>query len=83
MIVCPDNGGLPPAVIPTGITLIQLKSVRFIVSREEGGNAEGTQPAVLGVGLFVVADVLDEIFDGDGFLVLVGVATGAETGLID
>jgi hypothetical protein len=33
--------------------------------------------------LFVIADVFDEIFDGDGFLVLVGVATGAETGLVD
>jgi hypothetical protein len=37
----------------------------------------------LGVGLFVVADVFYEVFDGDGFLVLVGVASGAEAGLVD
>ena len=57
--------------------------MRFIISREQEGHSERTQSAVLRIGLFVIADVLDEVFDGDGFLVLVAVSAGAETGLVD
>ena len=38
-------------------------------SSEEEGDAEGPQPAKLGVSLLVVADVLHELFDRHGLLI--------------
>lgn len=55
----------------------------FIIPRKQERYPERPQSSVLSVGLFVVTDVFDEVFDGDGFLVLVGVAAGAEAGLVD
>jgi hypothetical protein len=57
--------------------------VGLVVSGEEESDAKRTQSTVLGVRLFVVAHVLDEILDGYGFLVLVGVPRRAEAGLVD
>lgn len=83
MIIRTNNCGLPPTVVPTWITLVQLKSMRFIISRKEEGYTEWTQATVLSVGLFVIAHMLYETFEGDGFLVLIGVPCRTKTGLID
>ena len=83
LVVGPDDGGLPPGVVAGGVGLVQLEAVVGVVSGEEEGDAEGSEAAVLGIGLLVVADVLDELLDGDGLGVLVGVPTGAEAGLVD
>lgn len=37
----------------------------------------------MGVALFEVAKLLDKLLDGDGLLVLVGVALGVETRVVD
>ena len=83
LVVRPDDGGLPPGVIPGGVGLVQLEAVVGIVAGEEEGNAEGAEAAILGVGLLVVADVLDELLDGDVLGVLVGVPASAKAGLVD
>jgi len=57
--------------------------VIFVVSREQEGHAERAESSVLRVSLLVVAHVLDQVFDGDGLLVLVGVSAGAEASLVD
>lgn len=54
-----------------------------IVSREQKCDTEGSEASVLRVGLFVVADVFDQLFDGDWFGVLVLVPASAEAGLVD
>mmetsp|Transcript_18545 Transcript_18545/g.40127 ORF Transcript_18545/g.40127 Transcript_18545/m.40127 type:complete len:232 (+) Transcript_18545:106-801(+) len=83
LIIRSNHRSLPPTIIPTRITLIQLKPMLFIIPRKQERYPERPQSSVLSVGLFVVTDVFDEVFDGDGFLVLVGVAAGAEAGLVD
>ena len=55
----------------------------LIVPRKQKGDSKRPQSSVLGIGLFVVADVFDELFDGDGFAVLELVAAGFEAGLVD
>ena len=57
--------------------------MRLIIPRKQERDTKGTQPSVLSVCLFVVADVFHEVFNGDWFLVLIFVPSGAETCLVD
>lgn len=51
-----------------------------VVAREEEGDAEGAEAAVLRVGLLVVADGADELLHRDGLLELVQIPLRRQTG---
>ena len=55
----------------------------FIVSRKQKGHTKGTESTILSITLFVVAHVFDELFDGNGFLVLIIVPSGSQACLIN
>ncbi len=54
-----------------------------VIPCKKKGYTERAKSTVLSVGLFVIANMFDEVLDGDRFLVLVGVTTGTETCLVD
>lgn len=59
-----DGSGFPASVIAGGVGRVQLELVVLVVSCEEEGSSEGARPAHLGVVLFDVADVHDQLLDG-------------------
>lgn len=60
-----------------------MEAVVFVVTRKQECDTERTKTSALGVELLVIANMFHELFNGDGFLVLIGIPTGAETRLID
>jgi hypothetical protein len=54
-----------------------------IVPDKEKGYSKGTHSSILRVGLFVIAHVFHQLFDGDWFTVLILVAAGSESRLFD
>ena len=55
----------------------------FVVTRKQKGDSERAKTSALGVELFVVANMLYELFDGNVFLVLISVPASPKTCLID
>mmetsp|Transcript_23458 Transcript_23458/g.54496 ORF Transcript_23458/g.54496 Transcript_23458/m.54496 type:complete len:227 (-) Transcript_23458:76-756(-) len=82
LIVCTNDGSLPATVISGRIALVELEAVLGIIAGEQKGHAKGSEPTVLRVGLLVITDVLHELLDGNGFLVLVPIPTSPQSGLI-
>mmetsp|Transcript_17999 Transcript_17999/g.39247 ORF Transcript_17999/g.39247 Transcript_17999/m.39247 type:complete len:256 (+) Transcript_17999:401-1168(+) len=83
LVVRTDHGCLPSTIIPRRIGLVQLEAVVFVVTRKQKGDSERAKTSALGVELFVVADMLHELFDRDVFLVLISVPASPKTCLID
>ena len=54
-----------------------------IITRKQKRHPKRPQPSILCVSLFVITNRTDELLDRDGFLVLVEVTLGGETGLVD
>lgn len=81
--VAADRRRAPPAEIARRIALIQLEAVVPVPSGEEEADAERPEAAPLRVRLLGVADELEEVLNGDGLVVGVGVALGGEARLVD
>lgn len=63
--------------------MVELKAMVFIVSGKQKGDSKGTETSSLGIKLFEIANILDELFYRDGFLILILVATSSKTGLVN
>ena len=83
LVVRAYDRGLPAAVVPRRVALVQLEAVRLVVPREQERHAERAEAAVLRVRLLVIAHVLDQVLYGYRLLVLVCVPARAEPGLVD
>mmetsp|Transcript_14843 Transcript_14843/g.34469 ORF Transcript_14843/g.34469 Transcript_14843/m.34469 type:complete len:235 (+) Transcript_14843:224-928(+) len=83
LVVRANHGRLPTTVVPRRIRLIKLEAILVVISRKQKGNAKGTKASTLGVKLLVIANMFNELFDRDGLLVLIGIATGSEPRLFD
>jgi hypothetical protein len=55
----------------------------FVVPGKQERDTKRTESTSLSVELLVIADVFDQLFDGDGFLILVRISSGSQSGLID
>ncbi|KAM0866496.1 hypothetical protein ACQ4PT_042594 [Festuca glaucescens] len=83
LVVGPDGGGLPPAVVAGGVAHVELEAVNPVPAGEEEGDAEGAEASKLSVALLGVAEGLEELLDGDGLLVGERVGLGVEAGGVD
>lgn len=74
---------LPSAVVSRRIALVQLKLARIVIAGVDEGDTKGSEPSVLGIALFEVAEASDELFARDFFIVREEVALGSLTGVVD
>lgn len=61
-VVCADAGGLPAGVVSRGVAGVELEPVPGVVAGKQEGDAEWSQPTELGVSLFQVAHLFDDVF---------------------
>ena len=68
-IVGTDTGGLPTAVVATGVALVELELALVVVTGVDERDTERTETTMLRVTLLQIAQAADELFTGD-FLVV-------------
>jgi hypothetical protein len=63
-------GGLPTAVVATGVALVELELALVVVTGVDERDTEGTETTVLSVALLQIAQATDKLFARD--LLVVG-----------
>jgi hypothetical protein len=69
-IVGTNTGGLPTAVVATGVALVELELALVVVTGVDERDTEGTETTVLSVALLQIAQATDKLFARD--LLVVG-----------
>lgn len=82
-VVGADAGGLPAAVVATGVALVELELTLVVVSGVDERDTKGTETTVLSVTLLEIAQATDELLAGDLLVVGQEVVLGGGAGVVD
>merc|ERR1719435_780478 len=75
--IAANTGGLPSAVVPRRVALVELVAVDAVPSHVEQGDAEGALASVLRVCLLEITEAHHELFDGHWLAEVKFVALGS------
>ena len=82
-VVGTNGRGLPPTIVAARVTLVQLEAEVLVPARPKERHTKWSQTAELRVPLLAIADVDDELFNGNRLLIGQCVALCRQSRVVD